>query len=91
MTDRIDMDRLAESAYQSRDPQFDEEALEEKYRKMGEKLAEQVLRNLKQKFIEALDAEMPKISFNYYATAYISDQKDSLFDELEEELISWIK
>lgn len=44
MTDRIDMDRLAESAYQSRDPQFNEEALEEKYRKMGEKLAEQVLR-----------------------------------------------
>ena len=91
MTDRIDIDRLAEGAYQSRDPQFDEEGLEERYKKEGENLAEQTLRRLKQKFVEALAAEMPEIYFNDYVTACIAEQKDNFFDELEEELMSWTK
>lgn len=91
MTDRIDIDRLAESAYQPRDPQFDEETLEERYKKEGENLAEQALRRLKQRFVEALSAEMSEIYFNDYATAYLADQKDNFFDELEEELMSWTK
>ena len=91
MTDRIDIDRLAESAYQSRDPQFDEEGLEERRQRESEILAEWAMLNLKQKFVEALSTEMPKIYFDDYATAYIVSQKDNFFDELEEELLSWTK
>ena len=91
MIDRIDIDSLAESAYQSRDPQFDEETLEERYKKEGENLAGQTLRRLKQKFIKALAVEMPEIYFNDYVIKCIAEQKDNFFDELEEELMSWTK
>lgn len=91
MTDRVDIDRLAESAYQSRDPRFGEEPVEERYKREGENLAEQVMRELKRKFVEALSAEMSKVYLNDYATAYLAEQKDNFFDELEEELMSWTK
>lgn len=91
MTGRVDIDRIAEGAYQFRDPQFDEEALEERYKREGENLAEQIMYRLKRKFVEALNAEMPRIYFDDYATAYIAEQKDNFFDELEEELNSWTK
>lgn len=91
MTDRVDIDRLTESAYQFRDPQFHEETLEERYKREGEKLAKQVMRELKRKFVEALSAEMSKVYFDDYATTYLAEQKDNFFDELEEELMSWTK
>lgn len=91
MADRVDIDRLAESAHQSRDPQFSEEPVEKKYKRESEKLAEQVMHELKRKFVEALNAEMSKVYFDDYATAYLVEQKDNFFDELEEELMSWTK
>ena len=91
MTGRVDIDRLAEGAYQFRDPQFDEEAYEERCQKEGENLAEQALYRLQRKFTDAITQEMSGIYFNDIATNYIKEHANTLFNDMEKELMSWTK
>ena len=91
MNSHVDIDRLAEGAYAFRDPQFDEEAYEERCQKEGENLAEQALYRLQRKFTDAITQEMSGIYFNDIATNYIKEHANTLFNDMEKELLSWTK
>lgn len=88
---RVDIDRLAESAYAFRDPQFDEESFEERCRKEGTNLAEQALYRIQRKCMEAITQEMSVIYSNDIAKNYVKEHANTMFNDLEKELLSWTK